>query len=56
MVWDNLVLPVVNHAIPLLLLRFIVLILDIHPGVVGEIPDGELGKLFRKALLSIISD
>jgi hypothetical protein len=51
MILYNIILPIFNLSISLFLLRSIVLILDIHPGVIGIVPQLVLVELFCKALL-----
>ena len=48
---DHLILPVVNGSLPLAPLGCIVIVLDVHPGVVVKITYGELLELFCKELV-----
>lgn len=45
---NDLVLPVVHCAVPLEFLVGVVLILDVHPGVVRVVPDLELAEFLSK--------
>lgn len=51
-VCDNLVLPVVHHPVSLSLLRGVVLVLDVEPGVGLVVSDVELGEALSEQITS----
>ena len=48
---NYVVLPVIDGAVPFNLVSFEFYVLDVHAGIIGEIPEGHLYKLLSKQVV-----